>query len=322
MFDTTPSLSVVAAEYPDLSTVISWRDAERLQSPWLIHLLVQAATLRDIQTKSVHYRALRQSITLDRKAIDMVCEQMETLTGGYRDDDTLPQSACGAYAPTCQILIADLVRSHSVTSSRYLKLDLLCSDAIIFQKVNWDLETISLADAPEKFGLSELRVAKLLYRRACCIVSILAQDRPDLSQLPSRILSVAFLAFATISQVRILHRLEPGQDNPGSVTWTEVKHSRHVLTSSHQAASVIIRRIESPLHDIANAIEKRDSASPAQLPVINQYPSADFERDAQVIDNPLCLDDIPEDWMTLFGSGILEAPTFWTGQSIGPQSRT
>lgn len=102
MFDTTPSLSVVATEYSDLSTIISWRDADRLRSPWLVHLLIQSTTLRDIQTKSVHYRALRQSVTLDRKAIDMVCEQMETLDGGYRDEDTMPRSQFLILTPDSQ----------------------------------------------------------------------------------------------------------------------------------------------------------------------------------------------------------------------------
>jgi hypothetical protein len=99
MFDTTPSLSVVAVEYPDLATIVSWRDAETLQSPWLVHLLVQSTTLREIEAKSVHYRALRQSATLDRKAIDMVCEQMETLDGGYRNEDLMPNSECRCNLP-------------------------------------------------------------------------------------------------------------------------------------------------------------------------------------------------------------------------------
>jgi hypothetical protein len=200
----------------------------------------------------------------------------------------------------------------AVPSSRYLQLDLLCSDAIIFQKVNWDLESLSLAEDPEKTGLAGLRVAKLLYRRAVEIVLKLAKDQTELSQLPSRLLSVAFLAFATIAQVRILHRCEPGQDNPGGLSWSDVSATRQILLASHQAAPVIIKRIESPLLSTALQIEKCDSQNPAQQ--TGSYPSADLEQDTRVMDNPLWLDDIPEDWMTLFGSGVLEAPAFWTGQ--------
>lgn len=193
---------------------------------------------------------------------------------------------------------------------------MLCSDAIVFQKVNWDLERLSLAEDPEKTGLSQLRVAKMLYRRACNIVNMLDRESAILSQLPSRVLSVAFLAYATISQVRCLHRMEPGQDIPGHLPWSTVKGARQVLMASHHAASDIVTRIESPMLDVARRMKESDSASPNQRAALTRtdgYPSA-FQQDARLIlDNPLCLDDIPDDWMSLFGSGVLEAPTFWTG---------
>jgi hypothetical protein len=230
-----------------------------------------------------------------------------------------PVSAATFCSREIRWLIDRYIRSP-VPSSSYLRLDILCSDAIIFQKVNWDLETLSLPEEPGKTGLSGLRVARVLYVRAVEIVRILAKDRTELSELPSRLLSVAFLAFTTIAQVRVLHSIGPGQDHPNGLSWAVVSAAREVLLASHQAAPVIIKRIESPLPITAAGLEKGGSESPRPPPrrgLASQYPSAQLEQDARFMINPLCLDDIPEDWMTLFGSGVLEAPAFWTGQTPG-----